>query len=268
MTVKNHKTNYAINPKMALERKAKGSEMKPSQQETDTETAAAKRILSKGAVYGGPRPSALAWAVDFAQDQRWAAAAQESDPEKGRPSQTEWTLKWEEVKRFAKDAGLGAAPPLTNLRSVWPQLPARFASPYTASRSYTGPGEQDWLIGLHDAARVFLDFYVNEKQARSPELKITLKASMNEPGVMVRAGDYDTGFWYHVFHLLGDCGSRLGRCRYEPCRKLFLKGRRDREFCSGKCQAKQYLLDHPPPKKETDKERENEKRKAARKKST
>jgi hypothetical protein len=215
--------------------------MKCVQQE-DERTRAGKRIMAQQGLYGGARPCALAWLLTFAQEPITAL------------SLTELTLRWEEVKRFAEDAGLGEGPPLTNQRSIWPQLPAVVASPFTHQRTTPGPGVRDFLQSVQAVVSTSLKLYVTEKRIRYGGLAIDIEVNEDTPGVIVHAADLQTGFFYQMYHLLGDLRRRIKQCGYRSCQRLFLAGRADRAFCSGLCQAKQYKLDHP--KKSTKKTQE------------
>jgi hypothetical protein len=196
---------------------------------------AGARILSQRGVYGGARPAALAWLLSFVQDDLTTY------------SFGKWSDRWAEAKRFALDGGLGAdETPLSNQDGVRLTLPGRFSSPFTASRSFPGPGEKDALILLQQAIKVDLDNYVDQGSAMTFDLTIKLNVRKDAPRVIVQSADLTIAIQYQAYHLIAEIGPRIRRCR--RCRRLFLAGRSDKQFCSGTCQAMQWKDEHPPKK--------------------
>jgi hypothetical protein len=207
--------------------------------QADEFTKAAARILTQRGVHGGARPAALAWLLHFVQEDATTY------------SFGAFSDRWEEVKRFSVDGGLGPGePPLSNQEAVLLQLPGRHANPFTATRSFPGPSEKDTLITLQQVIKGDINSYLNDGSATTFELRIKLKVAKNASSVMVQSNDLSIGFQYQVFHLLAEIGPQIRKCR--RCRRLFLAGRKDREFCSGTCQAMMWKDEHPkdehPPK--------------------
>lgn len=185
---------------------------------------AGQRLLAQRGAYGGAVPSALMWLLTFSQENLDALSA-------GGLAD-----RWEEAKRFAVDAGLGGAaepgePPFTNQASLTISMPR--PAPIL-----------DTLKSLQRAAQDVLRAYLETGQATSEALRIALHVSRTRRGVFVHAADLRAGFLYQLFHLLGASGSRIRQCRC--CARLLLAGRTDKEFCSARCQAKQYKRDHAP----------------------
>jgi len=194
---------------------------------------AARRILAQRRVYRGARPAALVWLLTFAQD------------DVTKYSFGEWADRWAEVKRFALDGGLGlVGATLSNQDGVRPTLPGRFASPFTATRSFPGPGEKEIFITLQQDIKGDLDAYVDQGSATTFDLTIKPKVGKDAPRISVQSKDYSIGFQYQAFHLIGELGPRIRKCR--RCQRLFLAVRSDKKYCAGTCQAMTWKDEHPP----------------------
>jgi hypothetical protein len=212
---------------------SKSVPIEAQRQRVEEFTKAGARILSQRGVYGGARPAALAWLLTFVQDDLRIK------------SFGEWADRWAEVKRFALDGGLGSnEPPLSDQEGLSLTLPGRFSSPFTASRSFPGPGEKDALILLQQAIKSDLDTYVDQGSATTFALAIKLTVRKEAPRIEVESADITVAFQYQAFHLIGELGTRIRRCR--RCQRLFLAGRSDKQFCSGTCQAMMWKDEHPP----------------------
>ena len=197
--------------------------MTPNGQPTDEQrrqveefTKAGARIQRQRGVYGGSRPAALAWLLTFAQeDARTYSLGELSD-------------RWEEVKRFAHDGGLGfAEPPLSNQAGARPVIP--------------GPRDKHTILMLQQELKAYLDIYIEHGEVRTNGVTIDMLVRRAPPGLSVNA-DAHPAFLYQAFHLLGEIGQRIRKCR--RCQKLFLAGRSDKTFCSGTCQATKWKADH------------------------
>ena len=205
--------------------------MTPPRGESEEFNKAGERILSQRGVYGGARPAALVWLLTFSQE------------DADRYSFGEWSDRWEEVKRFAKDGGLGPnEAPLSNQATVRLALPHRLASPFTATRAFPGPGEQDMMKTLKADMKGSITSYVEQGWARTGEYKLDLIVKRDAARVSVISDIYPA-FLYQAFQLIGELGSRIRQCR--GCRRLFLAGRTDKKWCSGTCQASTWKRDNP-----------------------
>ncbi len=192
-------------------------------QENDESKKAGERIMARSALYGGARPAAIAWAIDFAQDTRTYSFG-------------EWADRWEEVKRFARDGGLSTEEPaLSNLAQVRIALPGRLSSPFTEERPYPGPSEKEMIAMLRGALSGWLASYIENGMARAGAVVLDLVVRKNSRYVSTVGPDISQGFQYHFFHLLAELGPRIHQCR--GCKRVFLAGRSDKQWCSGLCQA-------------------------------
>ncbi len=210
--------------------------MKRTPSQADEFLRAGGRIMEQTGFYGGARPCALAWVLTFAQDTLeklgWGDRIN----------------RWQEVKRFAADGGVGDEAAFTNQVSVRVQLPDRLHSPYTDKRTEPGPGELDFLKTLQSAVLTDLRSYLRVGRTRMGGLTIDLTVTREPPAVAVHAANLHTGFFYQLFHLLGELGPRIKECR--GCTRLFLAGRTDKEFCNRLCQAVVYKREHPKKRKQ------------------
>jgi len=184
---------------------------------------AGRRILGKRAEYGGVKPSALAWLVDFLQE----------DLDVLSKSPLELASRLAEVMRFSVDGGLsgtGEPAPLIGIKLVWPGWPERHSSLELAA-------------AIQKRAKDILNRYLAEGVAYFDDLTITLIAWREPCCVAVEAESVESGFLYQMAALLRDLGTRIRACR--RCNRQFLAGRSDKLFCSGSCQIQQYWIDHP-----------------------
>ncbi|MBS0158598.1 MAG: hypothetical protein JSS26_08405 [Nitrospira sp.] len=200
---------------------------------------AGERILAQRGVYGGARHAALVWLLTFAQENPTEYSTGEG------------ANRWEELKRFAFDAGLGPdEPPISNQISVrWPgDKRARFgeepplSTPAEAVHSPFYPGMQRELAKFQMELRDYLERYVKSGGVSINGLTLDLHVTNSTEGVLVSSWLHPC-FFYQAFHLLGELGPRIRKC--EGCARLFLAGRSDKKWCSGLCQAKTYKRMNP-----------------------
>lgn len=192
---------------------------------------AGERILKQRGVYGGARPAAAVWLLTLCQEKA------------GTYSLGELSNRWEEVKRFSIDGGLGPdEPPLSNQGGVLLALPGRFADRFTASRPFPGPGERETLGMLQEDLKATIEAYVTQGWAHTGKDKFDFIVKKDSPGVSVVAELYPACL-YQTLHLLGEIGHRIRKCR--RCKRLFLAGRSDKAYCSGTCQAMKWKDEHP-----------------------
>lgn len=171
---------------------------------------AGRRILKERGVYGGERPSALAWLLRLVQD------------ELPDLSQGQLSDRFMEVMSFGMD-GVSRDSSLSVEASL-PQDPLSF------------------LIKLQSELRGLVNEFLMEGKAELPSLTVKLEVWQSRQGVVVNA-DLRTSFLYQSAHLLGELGSRVRRCK--NCPKIFIAGRTDKRFCSGRCQVSDWHHEHP-----------------------
>jgi hypothetical protein len=184
---------------------------------------AGARIMAQRKQYGSARPGALAWVLQFAQEKlRDLSAGGSAD-------------RLEEVKRFSLDAGIGEALAQGDARDSLLLMDATVETELPASCIPLSV-----LLRLQEEAHAILTNYMSNQ----PGLTVHLPVSYELTGRRVRLHLHDQrhGFLLHLFHLLADLGPRVKRCEYGPCGKLFLAGRKDKQFCSALCQAMQWKV--------------------------
>ena len=201
-------------------------------QESEELAKAGLRIMEQRSLYGGARAASLAWALAFFQE----------DAE--RYSFGECCDRWWEVRRFALDGGVGPEDRLTGMDRVRHRLPGRLASPVDEIRPYPGPGDRDMLATLQGAGLAGIREYVRTGRATTGTIPLNFTITKDRRGVLVN-GDTPFAFEYQLIHLLDALGSRVKQCR--RCKRMFLAGRSDKEFCSGTCQALTWKQEHPTP---------------------
>jgi hypothetical protein len=188
---------------------------------------AGERLMAQRGQYGGARPCALVWVIQFAQEDLQALA-------------TGGLLdRLEEVNRFSFDAGISSAflqgdtrvlliPTIINSVSI--------GFPPTATPLSV-------LMDLQRDVYKLLDAYVRGQEVKiesgQVSYEVTRKKDIPNSGRVTRHmhGMKDAAL-LQVLHLLAELGHRIKTCTY--CEKLFLAGRMDKQFCSGLCQAMQY----------------------------
>jgi ribosomal protein S27AE len=208
--------------------------MKTPRHETDEFRKAGERIRKQRSLYKGARPAALAWVVEFAQ--------REIDTY----SLGELSDRWEEVKRFSLDAGVGQDDPqsirATRVRNT---LPGRLANPFTEIRQSPGSAERAFLQMLQQELNAYLGLYVSQGEVRTNGVVLDLVVRKGS-SMMAISADLHPSFLYQFFNLLADFGANIKTCR--RCPRLFLAKRSDRQWCSGTCQVTQWKIDHPESK--------------------
>lgn len=186
---------------------------------------AGKRLMAQRGVYGGARPCAVVWLLRFVQEDLVTLG-------KGGLSD-----RWEEVKRFAFDAGIEERDddefPLTNVGTVECRFPAE-TTPLIALNSLQTTARDRLTVYLHRSPIIIDRLQVSfELQPAFPE-----QAS---PRVTAHFHSVQDAFLYQMIHLIAGLGNRIRICKC--CNQLFLAGRTDKEFCSGRCQARKYKRD-------------------------
>lgn len=187
---------------------------------------AGERIAAGRARHGGPQASATAWLLEFVQADFSALSA-------GGLSD-----RVAEVVRFSFDGGhLFTFPPSVAGRSQQPAIPLHGLKVQPVA------DELELLVELQRTVRGSVQDYVRTGRGRFPHIGVTLEVRKSWRSVAVEAENITAGFFYHAAHLLGAFGHRVRQCR--ECTRLFLAGRSDREFCSGRCQVARWKRTHP-----------------------
>lgn len=231
------KTNYATKPKPPQGRAVKKSATPPLPDGARSGLEfhkAGQRLMAQRGQYGGARPCALVWAIQFAQEDLKALAA-------GGLSD-----RLEEMKRFSVDAGIGEAFEQGNARDSLLMM----NTTVDAQLSPTAL-PLNVLLRMQDEVRAVLADYVSGQLGIKVPLSVSYEVTRdihtpNSGRVLLHLLDMRQGVFLHLFHLLAELGARIKPCRYDGT--LFLAGRTDKQFCSGLCQAMQYKKDHPKDK--------------------
>ena len=208
------------------------------------------RIRDTRHIYSGAQPEgkALAWVLQFAlEDARTYSLGELSN-------------RWEEVQRFASDAGLGPdAPPRFDRVTV--RSASRMVS---ANLVYVGSSERQFISQMQTAVRACLELYVTQGLMRTNGITLDFVVRRDVPRVAVYA-DLQPSFLYQLFHLTAEMGWQIHKCC--GCPRLFVASRRDKKWCSNLCQATDWKRTHPKrrrPKKRTPKKKSTQTRKGAR----
>jgi hypothetical protein len=185
------------------------------------------RLMSQKGQFGDAKSCALAWVLAFAQEDLAALMEQELKE------------RVEEVRRFGFDAGLGEAIPQGDSET-------RLLFNVSLNTSY-GLDPLGMLSDAQREVRVRIDAYLRGETVGLTDRRVTYEVTRTTKDsrsgrILLHLHETTDGVVLHLLHLLAELGSRIKACK--RCRKIFLAGRTDKQFCSGSCQAMTWKKDH------------------------